>query len=76
MLDSLLTLATTFRTVFKIRICNLIGCQEVCFLTIITGLFIGKAVARTLIKRGGGCILIYSGCDVMKLYVFDRQEFH
>ena len=21
---------TTFRTVFKIRICNLIGCQEVC----------------------------------------------
>ena len=69
MLDLLLALATTFRTVFKIRICKLIGCQEVCFLAIIPGLFIGRAVARMLIK-GGGCILI------MKLYVFDRQEFH
>ena len=34
MLDPLLALSTTYGTVFKIRICNLIGCQETLFLII------------------------------------------
>ena len=33
MQDSLLALSTTFQRGFKIRICNLVGCQETDFLT-------------------------------------------